>query len=1299
METKGGRLRRLSDSQGRVYGWTVDGKVYLNRDAMNPETPLHEYTHLWDEMVQRENPELWARGKELLKQTPMWEQVLHDPNYADIADDENAVASEVHSRLTGREGAKLLQDMIDNAKKDGALETARIVTLVEKLKGWLSDMFKALKATLGKWGKRDLRNLTVEDFNRMVIRDLADGVNPRHGDRSLIGVHNLTEQKLMKALKIGGLVNPSVAVIDINRGKHEGYGEISLVLPSSKIDKGNGNVGTWPGDAWTPTYPTVERRMKGDGADLPGLDMAKLPEVMKEYVRRAFNGWLDGRGNEGMAYWFLHERGEAPDVVRRERIYTVQEASRILRNVKEKDSFGGLTRKPLSELTEEERATVKDAYIKHKFNGNEAAYNEAVHAKRELWEKLIKDYPETSFRHKSAARNLAKLEKTGLAPAVDSWLDEVQADINAGNRQLPESTSLEANKIINDKNLRNEFDKWVDSLTERYGIEEVIFDGYTPSGERKYVKNTAKNVSRLMREQGRNAATGWGTSFTRFVAAVMSHMPNKEAIRKEKTRLTTDDNAIDAFDGKWQDVFFELGLKCQPDATGRFDDYGLERLTEAVGYKDPVGYLKKEYGVELSAEDVMKLMSMIDAIRRERPAKYFETKFERPVQLDEFSAAVVPATIEPMLEKAITDAGLKVVKYDAKEEGDRQRALREASDDRSIRFQIMGERGAERLDRAEEVTMRLDNLAVAREMEKAKNSPRAIKIATGWERGADNLWRYEVPDFKIDPKGLARKNSLWNNLPWGKDFDELSDKIFEGGELTEEESVRFDRLAEKATEMRKLYEESDVRYLDDYVRDKELFEAYPEFKQMRVEMYDDPMDSKGGAYYFSQKLIRINASKLGNFGIGDLRSVLAHEVQHAIQEAEGFTKGGTPEEAYDTIKKDGYEFLDGFSSNQLYDLSRLKREAEDCVKEGKYKYLTNAVKHILKEERKHSWYAWIDRHDNDGNFTLVYDVLLEFTSDELYAAAEIDTAEFYHRISGEVEARNVQKRMRMTADRRRRSLLQSTEDVSREDQIFLWLRNKHSAADLGMLQESDAEYGVDGAEEEDVLCRPVTDKATLDRLNSEPTIKVYRAMQMIDGGLRPPMSGKVDGQWRDATEVGVWEEAEEHPEMANENGRFKLDKGNGKSIKAAYNPYIHTSRSPINDQFSSAWSRPELVIVEVEIPESELTSGYHAEKAKNTVGEMPWHSGTVSGQLAKLGKPRRVILSRYDRPVRIVPFKEVAAMIAEQLDGTDIEIPYNVVQPQVRAELERLGVAIGEEATGTVDDGDFGEAEYVTDQE
>ena len=104
--------------------------------------------------------------------------------------------------------------------------------------------------------------------------------------------------------------------------------------------------------------------------------------------------------------------------------------------------------------------------------------------------------------------------------------------------------------------------------------------------------------------------------------------------------------------------------------------------------------------------------------------------------------------------------------------------------------------------------------------------------------------------------------------------------------------------------------------------------------------------------------------------------------------------------------------------------------------------------------------------------------------------------------------------------------------------------------------------------------------------------------------------------------------------------------------------------------------------------------------AKDAVGEMSWHSGTVSGKLAELGKPRRVILSRYDMPVRIVPFKEVAKMIAAQLEGTDIAIPYNVVTPQVRMELSRLGIAISDSPSGSVGESrDFGKAEYITDRE
>jgi len=208
----------------------------------------------------------------------------------------------------------------------------------------------------------------------------------------------------------------------------------------------------------------------------------------------------------------------------------------------------------------------------------------------------------------------------------------------------------------------------------------------------------------------------------------------------------------------------------------------------------------------------------------------------------------------------------------------------------------------------------------------------------------------------------------------------------------------------------------------------------------------------------------------------------------------------------------------------------------------------------------------------------------------------------------------------------------------------------------------------------------VTDKKTLDFLEDQKHVTVYRAMQVIDGELYPPMAARVksdDGKKSLVTpsKIGAWEQAVERPDLIRNGNKFELDKANGSSIQAAYNPYFHTSASPLNDQFSSAYKRPNLVIVEGEIPESELTSGYRAEFAKDTVGETKWHSGPVASKL-KGDKARRVFLSRWFKPVRIVPDSEVASIVAKTLKGENIDIPYNVVTPSLRTELERVGVPI-----------------------
>ena len=216
----------------------------------------------------------------------------------------------------------------------------------------------------------------------------------------------------------------------------------------------------------------------------------------------------------------------------------------------------------------------------------------------------------------------------------------------------------------------------------------------------------------------------------------------------------------------------------------------------------------------------------------------------------------------------------------------------------------------------------------------------------------------------------------------------------------------------------------------------------------------------------------------------------------------------------------------------------------------------------------------------------------------------------------------------------------------------------------------------------------VSDPETLRFLDNQETVTTYKTMQVVDGKLYPPMAAVVAGNYEDASELGAWEQATEHPELIKyDKGKpkFVLKKGKGKGdVPAAYNPYMHSSNLVLNDQFSSAYNRPNLVTVECEVPVSELTSGYHAQYAKDSVGWHSWHTGTVAGALRKAkGIERQVLLSRWIKPVRIVPDAEVAQMYKELLDGTGVSVPDNVVPPNLLNELEKAGVSIAE--SGKVD--------------
>ena len=181
----------MKTSQGTVYGWTVDGKIYLTRAGVNPETPIHEYTHLWAGAMRERNAEGWKSIKDLLQGSPVWEEVMHDPNYSHIKGDEDAVASEVLSRISGKENAKRFEEeakkVIDETQD--LLEKARAVML-------LNNVRRAVKQ-FWNWVGRNLfeikRFASIEEVTDRVLYDLVNKTNLKTGkghDKSLIGVDN-----------------------------------------------------------------------------------------------------------------------------------------------------------------------------------------------------------------------------------------------------------------------------------------------------------------------------------------------------------------------------------------------------------------------------------------------------------------------------------------------------------------------------------------------------------------------------------------------------------------------------------------------------------------------------------------------------------------------------------------------------------------------------------------------------------------------------------------------------------------------------------------------------------------------------------------------------------------------------------------------------------------------------------------------------------------------------------------------------------------------------------------------------
>ncbi len=680
-------------------------------------------------------------------------------------------------------------------------------------------------------------------------------------EKTMFGMHNISVDKLRKAIKQGGFAAPSMGVVDSKNGIYSDYGEITLIPKAEKLAKRTGkNAGTFTADAWTPTYPQVERIMNKQGEKAFNTDMnVKLGDVdngIYSNVRESWKGYLSsGDVRDGLYWHYLFDKGMNPETIYQTGKYDNDITNEVMR-ISDNGNKTDYTDKEVAELIQlMNKATGKD---------------NDVDAQREKLKARIAS-AEKQGNHLLVALKKKRLEKLegveNFYIAADFVNDVVHNNRKNGKVDVHNTMDAAKEKVENDKKLSDDFPSWLDKKTEEYGVEEMLYNGTTPSGKPKYIPNTIENAVKLMKKQGvAGGYTAFGSELGVFIAKNSPEVNTLAAMKNAKDKLIPfGDERHNQIKDKITKEFLELSDEIRVGSNNRyaFDDSGVSRMVELTDHKgNEKEYLKKAYNVEVSDEWMDRYNKLLDTIKKDYKVFYFETKFMRPYGLDEFEKAIVPNDTPSDVVDALKNAGIDVSSYERGNAEDRQKVTMDAiNSSDNIRFSLAGERGAAAADKAEERTFRMDNLSVARKMEEEKKDAKAIKMATGWERGADGKWRYEMPDAKIkDTMDVGGGHIV-------KRYED--DMLWNGGKLS------------------------------NAIDAPELFKAYPQLKDVRIDtdaiMNDMPSN---GEYNSKTNTITIHADELKY-----MNGILNHEIQHAIQGIEGFATGGSPTTIRGEVKK------------------------------------------------------------------------------------------------------------------------------------------------------------------------------------------------------------------------------------------------------------------------------------------------------------------------------------------------------------------------------------------------------------
>ena len=484
------------------------------------------------------------------------------------------------------------------------------------------------------------------------------------------------------------------------------------------------------------------------------------------------------------------------------------------------------------------------------------------------------------------------------------------------------------------------FDEYFD------GAKKVIFEGFTPSGNRKLVDYNAKNLLKYIKRKSLLGGENTNYGLSSFLARLSEKQTSKKKLKQTAANSLKDRTDADKEYQKLRDEYADLLFgditkyyRFSGNSWQKISDEDFESIMVAIATgneRELSEYVDTE---NLPEELYNKLRDFTNRALR-LPRSYFEAKPIREISLSEFPFALAEIGVLSDIQKTrLENKGVKVIEYP---KGGMQSALEEISKvTPEIYFQFAGEFGANNLSRYENSDI-LDRLQKAKDMEAKGAFSENIRRETGWFRGADKKWRFEISDkdaeiYNKEILGYHEYDAEFSNEKYYEELNKINrrmDKLIKDrnvGKISQEDFdhqydlAMFDRdyLSNKYSENEKA-REKNIHYLANILKHDALFAAYPELKYLNIEVVPSGQTFSGR---FTGRKIQIPSYVVQR---SDFKKILMHEIQHYIQGVEDFNSGGNPE----SVERQLRNVIDEVSNTVSYKkrqeiLSILDEEYED----------------------------------------------------------------------------------------------------------------------------------------------------------------------------------------------------------------------------------------------------------------------------------------------------------------------------------------------------------------------------------